>query len=145
MSGEHLLERARQARTMAYAPYSRFQVGAALETEDGSVFVGCNVENAAYGLTVCAERVAVATAVAAGHRRFRQIALSTRARLPTSPCGACRQVLAEFCDELDIHSEASGHRMHWRFSELFPARFPLDPLRGPSGQSGPDRDERIDG
>jgi cytidine deaminase len=145
VSVEELLEQARQARGMAHAPYSRFQVGAALETEDGSVFAGCNVENASYGLTVCAERVAVASAVLAGHRRFRRIAVSTRDRLATPPCGACRQVLAEFCDELDIHSEASGHRMHWRLSELLPARFPLAPPRGSSGQPGPDRDERIDG
>lgn len=144
-SADDLLARARDVRERAYAPYSRFAVGAALEVEDGSVFTGCNVENASYGLTVCAERSAVAAAVAAGHRRFRRIAISTGDRLATPPCGACRQVLAEFCQELEIHSEASGHRMLWRLSELLPARFSVDFHRKSAGDGGPSNDERIDG
>lgn len=95
-----LLDRARRARDAAYAPYSRFQVGAALQTKDGHIFLGCNVENAAYGLCNCAERTALFSAIAAGYQPcdFSAIAVIADSPEPVSPCGACRQVLAELCD-----------------------------------------------
>jgi cytidine deaminase len=91
-----LIERARAAAARAYAPASDFPVGAALLADDGRIFVGCNVENASYGLSICAERNAVFHAVAEGARRFVAVAVSTPCETPGSPCGACRQVLAEF-------------------------------------------------
>ena len=96
---DKLLRAARAAARQAHCPYSKFRVGAAVLTADGKVFTGCNVENASYGLTVCAERVAIFTAVAAGCRRFKALAIVGGIRTPAWPCGACRQVLAEFCDD----------------------------------------------
>jgi len=93
----NLMARAIEASAQAYAPYSNFQVGAAIECEDGTVFTGCNVENASYGLTICAERNAVFAAVAAGHRRVTAVAITVRDKTIPYPCGACRQVLSEFC------------------------------------------------
>lgn len=94
-----LLDLARAARELAYAPYSRFQVGAAVQTKDGRVFAGCNVENAAYGLCNCAERTALFSAIAAGYKPgdFSAIAVIADTPEPVTPCGACRQVLAELC------------------------------------------------
>lgn len=97
-----LAERARQAQALAYAPYSRFPVGAALLTSDGRVFVGANVENASYGLTVCAERTAVFAAVLAGAHRLSAIAICTNLNPPAAPCGMCRQTLAEFSEDADV-------------------------------------------
>ncbi|MBL4846294.1 MAG: cytidine deaminase [Planctomycetes bacterium] len=97
-----LLEAARAAREQAYAPYSRFRVGAALLTADGTVIPGCNVENVSYGLTVCAERVAVSNAIAQGHRTFTAVAIATGTAQATPPCGMCRQVLFEFAPDLVV-------------------------------------------
>jgi cytidine deaminase len=115
---ESLLSEARAARGHAYAPYSRFPVGAAVSTDAG-VFSGCNVENASYGLTICAERVAAVTAVAAGAKRLDALAVTGPAKTPTPPCGACRQFLYEFNREMNVVSEgADGKRKAWRLSEL---------------------------
>ena len=114
---------ARAVRERAYAPYSGFAVGAALEAEDGRVFVGVNLENASYGLTNCAERAAVAAAVTAGARRFRRMVIATNAMPPAAPCGACRQVLAEFGDELVVESVGPSERRTWRLRDLLPDRF----------------------
>jgi cytidine deaminase len=104
METEQLIETAREAKSRAYAPYSKFSVGAALETIDGKVFTGCNVENISFGLTICAERSAVSAAVSAGSRDFKKIVIISDSKRPISPCGACRQVLAEFSPNLEIIS-----------------------------------------
>lgn len=97
-----LLEAARAVQKHAYAPASHFRVGAAVMADDGRIFVGCNVENASYGLTICAERAAVCAAVAAGARTLRAVAVVTDLAVPARPCGACRQVLAEFGLGMDV-------------------------------------------
>ena len=97
-----LIDAARRAREHAVAPFSHFKVGAALETADGTVVTGCNVENATYGLTICAERVAMFKALSEGHRTFTRIAIVADTDAPTPPCGACRQILWEFGGDLQI-------------------------------------------
>jgi cytidine deaminase len=118
--------RARAAEMMrsAYAPYSRFQVGAALLAPDGTIFGGCNVENASYPAGTCAERCALGTAVAAGHQRFTAVVVCTAAADPTPPCGICRQALAEFGLELEVIScNTSGAEARWTLAELLPSPF----------------------
>jgi cytidine deaminase len=105
----------------AYAPYSKFQVGAVLVGKDGRTFAGCNVENIIYGLTICAERNAVFAAVAAGCREFERIVIVADTEVPASPCGACRQVLAEFNPDLEVVlSNFRGLSETFRLSELLP-------------------------
>jgi cytidine deaminase len=118
-----LFEAAWKARENAWCPYSGFAVGAALEAQDGRQFVGCNVENASSGLTVCAERAAVSAAVAAGARRFRRIAVVADVEPPVTPCGACRQVLMEFAPDLVVESASRGGRRRWVLRELLPDPF----------------------
>lgn len=130
---EELLRQAGEARERAYAPYSRFRVGAAVAT-DGGVFSGANVENASYGLSICAERVAASTAVAAGARRIEAVAVAGGEKLPTSPCGACRQFLYEFNPDMTVVSESSsGNRRRWRLSELLVDGFGSGDLSGGAG------------
>lgn len=120
---EHLVALALEARKKAYAPYSHFPVGAALLAESGEIYAGCNVENASYGLSICAERVALFKAVAAGERRFKAIAVVTETM--ATPCGSCRQVLAEFGeDELQvIVADPEGQMEVYTLGELLPAGF----------------------
>lgn len=123
-----LVDAARAAQQQAYAPYSRFRVGCALEADDGRVFVGCNVENASYGLTICAERAAVCAAVAAGARRFRRAVVVSDADPPAAPCGACRQVLSEFGPGLRVDAVSAAGSMTWTIAELLPAAFGKEQL-----------------
>jgi cytidine deaminase len=125
---DSLVAAAQAAQRRAYAPYSNFHVGAALESPDGAVFVGCNVENASYGLTICAERAALFAAVSAGVRRFRRAVVVSDSDPPAAPCGACRQVLAEFGGDLRIEAVGPSRTMSWTLSELLPAAFSKEQL-----------------
>lgn len=107
----------------AYAPYSKFRVGCAVLTAVGNIYTGCNVENASYGLTICAERSAVFGAVSAGARNFRRIVVASDSEPPAPPCGACRQVLAEFGSELAVESVGPTQTRRWTLRELLPDAF----------------------
>jgi len=128
---ERLVAAAREARENAYAPYSGFTVGAAVLTADGSVFTGANVENASYGLSVCAERHAIGAAVGSGQREIVALAVVTGTAPPASPCGACRQVLAEFGPMTVILANPDGDRVVTRDVELLPRAFTPESLRRP--------------
>ncbi|MCD7903654.1 MAG: cytidine deaminase [Oscillospiraceae bacterium] len=124
MTDRELLTLAQQASVQAYAPYSGFPVGAALECKDGTVYTGCNVENAAYGDCICAERTAVVKAVSEGHRDFRRIAVYGSGKNYCMPCGACRQVLAEFAPEIEVlAAKAGGTYVSYPLSRLLPHTF----------------------
>lgn len=126
-SHEPLIAKAKEVAARAYAPASGFAVGAALLASDGRVFVGCNVENSSYGLTSCAERNALCHAVAEGVREFEAIAICTPLEQPGSPCGACRQVLAEFANDLDVILVGSGGAVvETTLAELLPNAFRFD-------------------
>lgn len=115
---------AREARKLAQAPYSKFKVGAALLTVDGEIITGCNIESATYGLTLCAERVAVFKAVSEGFRKFSAIAVVADAHTVTPPCGSCRQVLWELCGNIWVHTaDLKGHKKTMRLSALLPEPF----------------------
>jgi cytidine deaminase len=115
---------ARQARRRAHAPFSRFKVGAALRTRGGDVVTGCNIENASYGLTLCAERVAVLKAISEGFKRFEAIAIVAGERRPAAPCGPCRQILWEFCGDIAVHLfDVRGNWSRLRMRDLLPLPF----------------------
>ena len=119
-----LIEAALQVRERAHAPFSKFKVGAALLGEDGQIYTGCNVENATYGLTVCAERVAVFKAVSEGVRKFRRIVVAADTNVLTPPCGACRQILWEFCGDAELTLvNLQGKTEVFQMRNVFPRPF----------------------
>ncbi len=116
---DKLIAEAKKAREKAYAPYSNFKVGAAVLTSNGKIFSGCNIENSSYGLSICAERTAIFNAVSSGYREFTKIAVVTDSDTPSSPCGACRQVIFEFGDDIEvIMSNLKGDMRIARIDEL---------------------------
>jgi cytidine deaminase len=125
LTNPDLIAKAKEAREKALAPYSGFRVGAAIETGDGKIYTGCNIENASYGLSICAERVALWKALSEGARNFRQMAIVSDADQLTSPCEACRQLLWEYCGDIPIHLHSTkGLDKSHQLADLFP--FPFD-------------------
>src|SRR6202171_5489062 len=123
-SAINLIEEAVAARQNAVSPFSKYKVGASLVTTDGKVYRGCNVENCTYGLTVCAERVALLSALAAGERKFTAIAVITQSEEPSTPCGPCRQLMWEYCGDIDVTlANLDGRRLEYKLSTLFPHPF----------------------
>lgn len=129
MDDQDLIEQARVALDSAYVPYSDYRVGAAIETVDGAVFTGCNIETANYSNSLHAEEVAVGKAVSAGHREFTRLAVTSSERDGVTPCGMCRQTLAEFCDEeLRILCDAADHTEEYTLGALLPAAISRETL-----------------
>ena len=136
-ASDALVAAARAARERAVADYSHFKVGAALETADGQIIAGCNIENASYGLTICAERVAMFKALSEGHRNFRRVVVVADTESPTPPCGACRQILWEFAGDVEVvlanlQAVKATHRM----ADLLPHAFDRSILEGAEGTEG---------
>ncbi|KAL0241143.1 hypothetical protein GEMRC1_006378 [Eukaryota sp. GEM-RC1] len=125
MTSDKLIQEALIARDKAYAPYSKFKVGAALQTEDGKIFHGCNIENAAYGLTNCAERTAIFSAISHGYTKFSAIAVVADTPTACKPCGQCRQVLSEFCSaDMPVYlTNLTNENEVWTVSKLLPGSF----------------------
>jgi cytidine deaminase len=119
-----LIEAALAVRQNAHAPFSHFRVGAAIEDTDGRIYTGCNVENATYGLSICAERVAVFKAISEGARQFKRVVVAADTDTLTPPCGACRQILWEFCGDIDLTlANPHGKTESFRLKDLFPRPF----------------------
>lgn len=127
MNYRELLDKAKEVSQNAYVPYSKFKVGACVLTEDDSTFCGCNFENASYGLTICAERNAIGTAIANGHTKLKAIAIYSPNEDNCVPCGACRQVMTEFLagNDLDIITEVNGEAKVYKLSYLMPESFKI--------------------
>ncbi|WP_170007707.1 cytidine deaminase [Bacillus fonticola] len=125
MTNEQLFQEAKRARDIAYVPYSKFGVGCALETEDGKVYSGCNIENAAYSMCNCAERTAIFKAVSEGETRFRTLVVVADTERPVSPCGACRQVMSELCQPTTtvILANLKGEMLKTTVNDLLPGAF----------------------
>lgn len=130
MNRQELITEALKARDMAYAPYSKFQVGAALLTKDGKVYRGCNIENAAYSMCNCAERTALFKAVSEGDTEFQMLAVAADTPGPVSPCGACRQVISELCtkDVILVLTNLQGQIKEMTVEELLPGAFSSEDL-----------------
>ena len=123
-NNKKLIKEAEKTRKIAYTPYSKFNVGAAILTTDGKVFTGCNIENASFGLTICAERVAIFKAISEGSSKFKAIAIVGDTEKPCSPCGSCRQVISEFGEDIDvIMSNLKGEIKIKKIFELLPDAF----------------------
>lgn len=143
VSAAELIQHARSTIERAYVRYSDFAVAAAVVDEHGRIFTGVNVENASYGLTICAERVAIFTAIAAGARRITAVAVTARKLRPVAPCGACRQVMAEFCEAgTPVYSDTGFLKpVEWTLGELLPGPFTAtDALHRVGDSPGPDWD-----
>ena len=132
MTDRKLIDMATNAMENSYSPYSRFKVGAAVECADGAVFTGCNIENAAFGATMCAEAAAIASAVSAGNRTFKRIAITSEGGAYCFPCGACRQLLSEFSPDMEVLcARADGRYVSYPLATLLPMLFGKEQIGSP--------------